>query len=155
MPQWALPETDLAAGGWTDQDDASADLSAAVDDQTQPVDDADYVKSGATPVDDRYAFSLSAVYVPSDGTVTLHIRCALTPSAPATGTPNAYFVWDAVVGATSYVLQVGSATTLSDIYNDNVGNTLSYGLELAPGTYYSRVVPQGAGSTTAERTVTV
>lgn len=65
------------------------------------------------------------------------------------------FVWDAVDGATSYVLQVGTATTLSDIYNADVGNVLGYSMWLAPGTYYSRVVPQGAGSATAEQVITV
>lgn len=65
------------------------------------------------------------------------------------------FVWDTVGGATSYVLQVGTATTLSDVYNENVGNVLTYTVNLVPGTYYSRVVPQGAGSTTDEQTVTV
>lgn len=65
------------------------------------------------------------------------------------------FVWDAVVGATSYVLQVGTATTESDIYNANVGNVLAESLYLDPGTYYSRVVPQGAGSATDEQVVTV
>ena len=158
MPQWALPDTDLSAGGWTDQADATADLSAAIDDQTQPVDDTDYVKSGATPVDDKYLFSLSSIYVPATGTVTLHVRCALTPTAPATGTPTAYFTWDAVTGATSYVLQVGSATTLSDIYNASVGNKLSHGLELAPGTYYWRTKAyNGANliSTTSELAVGV
>ncbi|HMN09328.1 MAG TPA: hypothetical protein PKC83_11130 [Gemmatimonadaceae bacterium] len=65
------------------------------------------------------------------------------------------FVWDAVDGATSYVLQVGTATTLSDIYNADVGNVLGYSMWQAPGTYYSRVVPQGAGSTTAEQVITV
>jgi len=65
------------------------------------------------------------------------------------------FVWDAVDGATSYVLQVGTATTQSNIYNADRGNTLSYSMWLDPGTYYSRVVPQGAGTTTDEQTVTV
>lgn len=65
------------------------------------------------------------------------------------------FVWSAVAGATSYVLQVGTATTLSDRYNADVGNVLSASLMLSSGTYYSRLVPQGAGSTTAEQTVTV
>lgn len=65
------------------------------------------------------------------------------------------FVWDDVVGATSYVLQIGSATTLSDVYDANVGDVLTETVNLLPGTYYSRVVPQGAGSTTPEQTVTV
>ena len=65
------------------------------------------------------------------------------------------FVWDVVGGATSYVLQIGTATGQSNTFNANVGNVLTYSVALNPGTYYSRVVPQGAGSTTAEQTVTV
>lgn len=65
------------------------------------------------------------------------------------------FVWDAVGGASSYVLQIGTSTGQSDRYNSNVGNVLTYTLTLLPGTYYSRVVPQGAGSTTVEQVVSV
>ena len=59
------------------------------------------------------------------------------------------------LGATSYVLQVGTATTESGVYNSDVGNKLGITLPLAAGTYYWRVVPQGAGSTTVEQTVTL
>lgn len=81
-------------------------------------------------------------------------RCVLVlgGAPPATAV---YFVWAAVEDATSYVLQIGTATTLSDVYNSNVGNNLSAEVPLASGTYYSRVVPQGAGSATDEQEVTV
>ena len=82
------------------------------------------------------------------------MRCVLVLGGSPPTTEVA-FIWDAVVGATSYVLQVGSATTLSDIYDSNVGNVLTSYLPLATGTYYSRVVPVGAGSTTDEQTVVV
>ena len=59
---------------------------------------------------------------------------------------NTAFVWDAYAGATSYVLQVGTATGLSDRYNTNVGNYLTHTLALAPGTYYARYLAY-AGAT--------
>jgi hypothetical protein len=65
------------------------------------------------------------------------------------------FTWAAVVGATSYVLQVGTGTGLSDFFNEDVGNVITYELALPQDTYYARVVPQGAGSTTAEQTFTI
>ena len=82
------------------------------------------------------------------------LRCVLVlgGSPPAT---TVYFTWAAVDGATSYVLQIGAATTESGVYNSNVGNVLVAAVPLASGTYYSRVVPQGAGDTTAEQTVVV
>ena len=81
-------------------------------------------------------------------------RCVLVlgGSPPAT---TVYFVWAAVESATSYVLQIGTATTESDVYNSNVGNVLTADVPLASGTYYSRVVPVGAGSTTDEQEVVV
>lgn len=71
------------------------------------------------------------------------------------GSGSIAFVWAAVGGATSYVLQIGSATTLSDIFNFNVGNVTDYSVTLSAGTYYSRVVPVGAGSETDEQTTVV
>lgn len=65
------------------------------------------------------------------------------------------FTWSSVSGATSYVLQVGSATGESGVFNQDVGNVLSHYLYLSSGTYYSRVVPQGAGSTTDEQVTTI
>lgn len=81
-------------------------------------------------------------------------RCAfvlggLPPSAEVA------FVWAAVESATSYILQVGPSTGTYTTYNNNVGNVLTCSLPLAAGTYYTRVVPVGAGSPTAEQTVTV
>jgi hypothetical protein len=66
-----------------------------------------------------------------------------------------YFTWSAVAGASSYILQVGTATGLSDVHDTDVGNVLTYSLSWPNVTYYSRVVPQGAGSTTAEQTFVV
>ena len=81
-------------------------------------------------------------------------RCVLVlgGAPPATAV---YFVWDAVDGATSYVLSIGPSTGSYTTYNSNVGNNLSAGVPLAAGTYYWIATPQGAGSATAEQTVTV
>jgi hypothetical protein len=68
------------------------------------------------------------------------------------------FVWDATEGATSYLLQVGTATGQSDTYNADVGDVLTYSLDLAPDTYYARVTPYTGGTpgtTSDEQVVTV
>ena len=79
------------------------------------------------------------------------------------GVPNfgadVAFVWDAVVDADSYVLQVGYASGGPwSRYDASVGNHTTYTLQLSPGKYWSRVVPyDGATPLTAldEQTVTV
>jgi hypothetical protein len=90
-----------------------------------------------------------SVLITSGGVVTLG------GGVPRVSPPLVAFVWDAVGGATSYVLQIGTSTGQSDTFNQNVGDVSTYSVALSAGTYYSRVVPQGAGSTTAEQTVTV
>lgn len=82
------------------------------------------------------------------------------PSAASTSASSGttYFVWDAVSSATSYVLQVGTSTGASDRFNEDVGNVLTYALDLSTGTYYSRTqawANSSCLSTTAEQTVTV
>ena len=59
---------------------------------------------------------------------------------PVNGTA---FVWGAVGDATSYVLQIGTATGQSDVVNLNVGNVITYTAALIPGGYFSRVVIVG------------
>ena len=52
------------------------------------------------------------------------------------------FVWDTVTNATSYVLQVGTASGGPwTVHDADVGLALNHDVPLAPGTYYSRVVP--------------
>lgn len=68
------------------------------------------------------------------------------------------FVWDAVLTADSYVLQVGSAVGLSNVYDANVGNVLTFALDLTPGTYYARVQAYAGASlvnVTDDQTVVV
>jgi hypothetical protein len=79
-------------------------------------------------------------------------------AARAMGTFTA--VWDAVSGATSYVVQAGTATGLSDIYNANVGDALTATLTIPIGTYYTRAVVVGGAhngelTTGGEQVVTV
>ena len=74
------------------------------------------------------------------------------------GTQPVAFVWDATEGATSYLLQVGTATGQSDTFDDDVGDVLTYSLDLDAGTYYARVTPYpGAtpGTTSDEQVVTI
>ena len=156
MGQWKLPASDVSVGGWSDQGDGTSDVFETINDASQPVDDTDYVKSGADPADDVCRFTLTNIYVPAAGTVTIHVRCAFEPTAPETDTPTAHFVWDAVAGSTGYTLQVANdILTPWTVYNESVGNVLSYGLTLAPGTYYWRVVAAPSNTTPVIRTVTV
>lgn len=68
------------------------------------------------------------------------------------------FVWDGVVDATSYVLQVGPSSGTWTNHNEDVGDVLTHSVVLATGTYVSRVVPYNGATpmtATAEQTVTV
>jgi hypothetical protein len=49
-----------------------------------------------------------------------------------------HFAWDAVGGATSYRLDIGTAPGGTDILSLNVGNVLTYETYLPPGTYYTK-----------------
>ena len=78
----------------------------------------------------------------------------------AIGTTEIALFWEAVAGATSYVAQVGTATTLSDTFNANVGNLLTTVVLVPAGTYYTRTVVVGGAhagelTTGGEQTVTV
>ncbi len=71
---------------------------------------------------------------------------------PTTGSlMEVVFEWTAVGGATSYTLQVGTDTGLSDTFNAVVGNVLTYTLLMAVGTYYSRVVDNFTSTASAEQ----
>lgn len=55
------------------------------------------------------------------------------------------FSWDAVGSATSYQLEIGTTSGGSEYQVTNVGNVLTYTVNLPPGTYYSRVKAVVAG----------
>jgi predicted phage tail protein len=52
--------------------------------------------------------------------------------------------WPAAEGATSYVLEAGSASGTSDLLASDIGNVTSLGATAAPGTYYVRVRARNA-----------
>jgi hypothetical protein len=56
-----------------------------------------------------------------------------------TGFMEVVFTWDAVGGADSYQLEIGTTSGASDTLVRNVGNVLTYTYTLAPGDYFSRV----------------
>jgi hypothetical protein len=89
----------------------------------------------------------------------IHSYSGLRVRGYAEAASYTYFVWSAVGGATSYVLQIRPSTSATyDTYNADVGNVLTYGVALASATYYSRVVPYVGGTAltpTAEQAVTV
>lgn len=85
-------------------------------------------------------------------------KVRLTGIAADTTTQDVAFVWDAVTGADSYVLQIGRTLGTADVFNADVGYVLTYTVTLNGGTYYSRVVPYRdavAGTPTDWQTVTV
>lgn len=67
-------------------------------------------------------------------------------ATPSSGFPTADpgwmvvpFFWDAVGGAESYQLEIGTSSGGTEYGTGNVGLVLTYSLGLPPGTYYSRV----------------
>jgi hypothetical protein len=88
--------------------------------------------------------------------------CTAPPSTP--GRPSAQLLgtlvevkWGAVSGATSYVLQAGSASGLSDLFNADVGAYTTVGSNVPPGFQaYVRVIAVNAcGRSAASRELLV
>ena len=69
-------------------------------------------------------------------------RCVLVLGGSPPATEIAFF-WEAVEEATGYRLQLGTATTLTDVYDSPVGNVLTAYVPLAAGTYFSRTMVMG------------
>ena len=78
--------------------------------------------------------------------VTGQATCSAPPTPPvglfgSTAGGQASVQWMAAPGATSYLVQAGSAPGLSDVYYGNVGGVVSVSAPVAPGfTAYVRVV---------------
>lgn len=87
-----------------------------------------------------------------------------TPAAPTltasvSGT-TAHLSWTPAAGpsALSYVLEAGTAPSLSNAFNNNVGNTTQLSAAAPPGTYYVRVRgvnASGIGAPSKEVTLTI
>ncbi len=158
MTQWALPTADLADGSWTNELDTQTDLFESVNEAYASASATDYIQSPTTAANDACQFSMDGIYSPVAGTVKLVVKAQWGTAADTTTLTWQYIAWDEDASATSYVLQIGTATGDYDTYNNNVGNVLTYARPLAAGTYYVRVVPYD-GSTaltaSAEQTVVV
>lgn len=152
MAQIAQPSGDLSVGYWSNQAGQITNLYASVNEN--PADDLTYIQSAETPVDDYVKFLLSGLQTPESGDVIIRIRAQW--GTIVSGTYDVAFVWDAVIGATSYILQVRTSDSGAyNVFNSSVGDVLTYTLSLTAGVYYARVVPVGAGDPTAEWMVTV
>lgn len=63
MPQFARPDADLHVGNFTDQAGGTTSLFATIDEAA--ADDADYIRSPTSPVNEPYACGLSDVTDPA------------------------------------------------------------------------------------------
>ena len=70
--QFARPSSDVADGSWLNESASNVNLYASIDEETAS--DADYIQSGANPVNDECVVGLGAISTPQAGTVTLRIR---------------------------------------------------------------------------------
>ncbi len=70
--QFARPIADLTDGSWLNQAGSGTNLYASVDEAA--VDDADYIQSGASPVDDACELGLGDLAVAAAGTWTARVR---------------------------------------------------------------------------------
>lgn len=68
--QYGRPSVDITDGNWTPS--TGVDLYATIDELV--VDDADYDRSGATPVADTAVVGLSSLITPGAGIVTMRVR---------------------------------------------------------------------------------
>jgi hypothetical protein len=101
---------------------------------------------------------------PPSNEVMVVIGCSGPPSAPSnltvTVTGRAVSLsWPAASGQpSSYLLQVGSASGASNLFNADVGNLLSLSAIVPPGTFFIRVRARsacGASGPSIERMVVV
>lgn len=154
MSQVAHPSGDISVGYWSNQSGQITNLYASIN-GSDP-NDADYVQSAVSPVDDYYKLIFSGLSNPQAGTITLRIRARWgTIALPITEIP---FVWDAVATANNYQLQVGTKSGVYNVFNSSLGNVLNHHLDLTPGTYYARVLAYNGAillHTGAEETVVV
>ena len=81
---------------------------------------------------------------PSNEVVVNVTGACSAPFAPAGLThgvngPSVQLSWQAAAGATSYLLEAGSASGSSNLLASDIGNVTTLGATAAPGTYYVRV----------------
>ena len=95
------------------------------------------------------ARSGGAIGGPSNEVVVNVTGACSAPFTPAglTHTVNGSSVqlsWQAAAGATSYILEAGSASGSSNLLASDIGNVTTLGATAAPGTYYVRIRARNA-----------
>jgi hypothetical protein len=75
VAQHARPSADAADGEWLNASSSNVNLYDSLNESTAGgAGDTDYIRSGATPVEDSVKVKLSPMHRPKAGTVTLKIR---------------------------------------------------------------------------------
>lgn len=71
--QHASPNGDIADGNWLHEGGTNVNMCFHINDGSV-YDDADYIRSGATPANDTYICEMTPIVTPEAGTVTLKVR---------------------------------------------------------------------------------
>lgn len=71
--QHATPNGDIADGNWLHDGGTNVNMCFHINDGSV-YDDADYIRSGATPANDTYICEMTPIVTPEAGTVTLKVR---------------------------------------------------------------------------------
>ena len=89
------------------------------------------------------------------------VPACTSATIPANGATNidiaSNFSWTAVTGATSYTLQIGTASGTWNILNQNVGNVTTFNLpdDLNYSTqYFVRIIPANSAGSASRCSVT-
>lgn len=73
LNQWGRPASDVSIGGWTTSGAGTTNLFDEIN-EGGSANDADFIRSGASPSNDTAIFPLTTLQTPQAGTVTMRVR---------------------------------------------------------------------------------